>query len=114
MTEPKHASVSELEGSDDLDETMPMQSLRTLLQTDNPELADALLSDGSTEQPSADPLMQRLVDLSESIDRRLEQIAELLKKPATSRRMTARRKKKLTKKVAKKTASKTTAKTAEA
>jgi hypothetical protein len=63
---------------DPLDETLPLPALESLLEASDETLQETSQVFGGTGQPSPVEPLRRLVELSESIDGRLAQIAELL------------------------------------
>lgn len=63
---------------DPLDETLPLPALESLLEASDEALHETSQASGGTGQPSPVEQLSRLVELSESIDARLAQIAELL------------------------------------
>jgi len=63
---------------DPLDETLPLPALESLLKASDETLHETSQAFGGTGQPSPVEQLRRLVELSESIDGRLAQIAELL------------------------------------
>lgn len=104
---------------EDLDETMPLATLNHLLENGDPTSPQQQESADDAGQASILAELARLAELSESIDRRLETIADLLAKPqtlgkpaASASKTSAPASKKASKKTTKKTSKKVSKKTA--
>jgi len=93
MADSDAKSVDAQPDLDSLDETMPMQTLEHLLLSSEPDPSDPEPVTRAPARDNTETLLRRLVEVSESMDGRLEQIAALLKDQGTRKRATATRRK---------------------